>query len=231
MVDLKRGDLDAALLVHHALLELGDFWPHVFWHQVLVGGAGADVPVVGLDQALHQLARAGRAVDAKRPFALRVRHVQPARQPEVGNAHDVVGMQVRDEQTVELPEPHAGLQQALRHAAPAVDQELLAAGFHQYAGPKAAHHRRWAAGAQQRDAELVSGHGVGHELGVGRQALQSRQRRAGDTADEAAPQHSAAQVPGANFGPRRVHRHLNSPLRPSPSPPWPTSGSRSSGSS
>ena len=64
-------------------------------------------------------------------------------------------MQVREEQRVDLAQRHARLQQALRDAAAAVDEQVLATGLHQHAGAEAFHDRRRAAGAEQGDAEFV----------------------------------------------------------------------------
>ena len=74
----------------------------------------------------------------------------------------MVGVQVRDEQRIDLAQLHAGLHQALRGAAAAVDQQVLAAGLHQHAGTEALHDRRRAAGAEQGDAELVGRKRLSH---------------------------------------------------------------------
>ena len=52
---------------------------------------------------------------------------------QVGNADDVVRMQMREEQLAHLGEVHSSLRQPERHATPAIEQQLLIPGFHERA--------------------------------------------------------------------------------------------------
>ena len=167
----------ATLVVDHALLELGDLGTHRLELEPLVGNAGLNVPAISGGEAVHQGPRAHRAVDDERALALRIVRLQPTREPQVGNAHHMVRVQVGHEQRIHLAQLQARLAQALGGAAPAVDQQGLAAGLHQHAGAEAAHGGRRAASAQQRDAELVGCGRRWHGLRAHRQRRQARQRQ------------------------------------------------------
>ena len=63
----------------------------------------------------------------------------PAREPEVRNAHRMVGMQMRKENAVDFGQRDVKLGEAQNSAAAAVEEESLAPSFHQDTGAKALH--------------------------------------------------------------------------------------------
>jgi hypothetical protein len=63
----------------------------------------------------------------------------------------MVGMQVGEEQGVDLCERSLDLLNALRGASAAIEQQLLLAGFDEDAGPEAIHSGLWGARAEERN--------------------------------------------------------------------------------
>src|SRR5262249_7899539 len=67
----------------------------------------------------------------------------------IRKADDMIGVQVREEDSLHILPPHLELRQALQRAAPGVEKEFLLSGFYQGARSKAMHDRRWTPGAQE----------------------------------------------------------------------------------
>src|SRR5438874_2829910 len=113
VVDLESGDTNAVLFVDDTLRRklVGDYLD-AFGRIMFVGCAGADVGRVSPFQVRHQLLRPGRADNVKRRRASAKRPAEPTREPEVGDADRVVGMEVRQKQwgyfaerDFQLPQP------------------------------------------------------------------------------------------------------------------------------
>ena len=110
MVDREGADLVVAAVDHVARLELDRL--------DRVGEAAEDPP-----QRREQVAEPGRAVEAERQLAAAQREaLQHPRQPE-----EVIGVEVGQEDVLEVGEADVGAQELALGALAAVDQQLVAA--------------------------------------------------------------------------------------------------------
>src|SRR4051794_40635240 len=66
----------------------------------------------------------------------------------------MIGMEMRDEQRIELSHRHLDLPHADRHATPGIEQKLLIAGFDERARPETCRPRGRRRGAKQRYLEV-----------------------------------------------------------------------------
>src|SRR5262249_39410945 len=128
---------------------------HAFHRVFLVGIADADIVRIGAFEVLHQRHGAGRPDDAERVFAVAVVALNPAGQPQVGNAGRVVGMKVRQEHRIQCADGHADLVEPDGGATTDVEQKLLLAGLHQRRGAEAIGNREGRAGPEQRHLEIL----------------------------------------------------------------------------
>ena len=132
--------------------------------EALVHGADAAVERIGLFEVPAHLRGAGRAEDAvrRRPAE------DPRGQEEIGQADDMIGVEMGEEHGIEPREqrPLPDLEKPLGAAAPGVDQQRARIGLDQDRRPVAIRRRPGVAGAEQRDLERAAG--LGGERG-GRQ--------------------------------------------------------------
>ena len=132
--------------------------------QFRVRQAQFNVALVGLLQMAQVRGDARRAAHLQRLRA----PVNPARQQQVGQADDVVIMQVRDEHRVQVAEIQPQFHHALGDAAPGVKQQFVIAGFNQHRLAETRHLRARRAGAEQRNH---------HHIGGGARARRAQQQR------------------------------------------------------
>lgn len=109
----------------------------------------------------HHVLGSCRPEDLKRSLALRRGNFQPACEPQIGDTHDVIRMQVGNEESNDRSQLDAGLNQAHGDATPAIDEQRLAACLHQHTWAKTVDRRLGAAGAEQGHTEIVA---IGHAL-------------------------------------------------------------------
>src|SRR5205809_751797 len=100
VVDFEGSDFHAIAVVDNAFLDFGYGNRDVLLSQLLVGDTGSDVPLVGLLQVVHHIPGACRPEYLECPLTLGKGSFQPAREPEVGDADDMIGMKVRDEELI-----------------------------------------------------------------------------------------------------------------------------------
>ena len=74
--------------------------------------------------------------------------LQPAGEPQVGNADGVIRVIVREKESVDPTDRHADLVEPDGRAAPGIDEQFLITGLDQRAGPKPIGTRRWHAGPE-----------------------------------------------------------------------------------
>ena len=119
---------------------------------------------------------AGRANEAQRAAAAE----DPRREPDIRQADGVVGVEMREQHRIEAGQELAlpDLEEALRGAAPGIDEQALAAGFDEDRRAEALHVRPRVAGAEQRDLE-----GAGR---LGRCGLAAHQGGDDDRSDDSA---------------------------------------------
>jgi hypothetical protein len=79
----------------------------------------------------------------------------PAGEPHVRQADDVIGMHVRDEMRIDRAERDALLEQTHGRAAAEIEQQFLPAGLDQGGGAERAEPRRGRARAEQGDFERL----------------------------------------------------------------------------
>ena len=104
----------------------------------------------------HHVLGSCRPEDLKRSLALRRGNFQPASEPEIGNTHDMIRMQVGDEEPIDRSQLDAGLNQAHGDATPTIDEQRLAACLHQNTWAKSVDRRLRAAGAEQGHSKVVA---------------------------------------------------------------------------
>ena len=97
-------DHDAAPVEDHAFRDVARIDQDALRRQVLFLAAHADVPRIGFPQVGHHRLGACRAPDFERRGPPAEGRRDPARQPEVGDAHGMVGMEMRQEERIDLAE-------------------------------------------------------------------------------------------------------------------------------
>lgn len=158
MVHLEGDDLKAACGIDDAIpIELLNLDGRSLRRQLLVLDANRDVERVSLLQMRHQALCTGRANDAEGPGSTDVMGSQPAGEPQVGDANDVVGVIVREQQRVDPADRHPELVQPDRRTAAGIDQQLLIARLDQRARTEAVGTGRRHARPEQGNLEIVVG--------------------------------------------------------------------------
>ena len=102
--------------------------------QMLHRRTNVDVVLIRLLQVRHHLDGPARAPYTERNCST-LEH-QPASQPQIGKANDVVGMQVREKDALYLPPSNVQLREPLQRAASRVEQEFWSPASTSVLGPK-----------------------------------------------------------------------------------------------
>ena len=176
--DAEGRDRDTVALEHLAGFEVVRVDRDARQRVLLVGDADAAVLRERRVQVLHHRLGALRAVDQERPRPVRIRHAEPARQVQIGQAVDVVRVHVGDEVRIDAAERNAGTKQRDRVAASHVEQKLQPARLDQRAGAVAVRRRARRTGAKQDHVKEVLGHRRGrHEYGKADEQRKSARKR------------------------------------------------------
>lgn len=155
MVHFKHRDLQPAFVEHHALTDILREDHDAVGRCPVVVQPDADVELIRLLEVRHHLLRSPRAPDVERTIASRAD--EPARQPEIRKPDHVIRVQVREEDTVHVLPADFELGEALQRPTARVEEELLAPGFHESAGPESIHDGRRSPGAEKGDPDLLPG--------------------------------------------------------------------------
>ena len=152
VVDQEGGDLHAVVAIDHPFLNVmsDDFCACPRQLGVHIA-ADMNIESISLLQVFHH-----RLGPLRSPYRKRfVTPHYPAREPEVGDPDRVIGVQMGEEQSGDVVERNIELVDSLGYAAPAIEDELLMAGFHQCAWPEAREHRTGIARAEQGHFDLL----------------------------------------------------------------------------
>ena len=156
VIDCKSCNFDSAALANNALFNILCFDDDP-WRGYLLIDIASDVNVerIRLLQMFHHLPRPAGSPNPQRSFS----PYDPSRQPQIGHSHDVIGMQVGQEQRRDFRKRHFLLVETLRAASPAIENQFLISSFHQGARPEALNNRPRSAGSEQ--GHLQCGFGCG----------------------------------------------------------------------
>ena len=158
MIDFEGNNLHSIFLIDKAILiEFVDIDGDALRRQFLVCLADADVERVGLFQIGHQILSAGWPDDVKRDLSSPHRRAEPAAQPDIWNAGDVIGVIVRNEQYIDFTDGYFDLTHANGNAATSIKQQGLSADLDQGARSKSRRARCGRGGSQQRYREVAIG--------------------------------------------------------------------------
>jgi hypothetical protein len=150
----EGGDTQAVPPEDQALLELRH--PHARRLALVhVRASNLDVPGPEREEPVHVGGRARRAEHLER----RVLADDPPRQHEVAEVDHVVGVQMGEEDALELARPDPGAEQLHGHPGSGVHEERLVAGANERRRPATRRVRRRASGPEQRDVHRRPLHG------------------------------------------------------------------------
>ena len=92
----------------------------------------------------------------KGPLRRTKMRTEPAREPEVRNADCVIGVKMREEQSVDVADRYADLKQPDGRPAPGIDQNSLIAGFDQRTRAETIGAGNWDPRPEQSDSKMPS---------------------------------------------------------------------------
>jgi len=113
--------------------------------------AGLYVKLICLRKMIDHCAGPWRPPDSERM----VSSEEPSSEPEIRNAHDMVGVQVGQEKCVDFIGRFSCVAQTDYSAPSAIEQQFLASRLDQNRRPKALNIRKWGASAEERHSNDV----------------------------------------------------------------------------
>jgi hypothetical protein len=119
VVDLKRRDPHAVSLVYDTFLHFSDAEGAPVTRGAVVLDSNGNVELVRLSKVRHHVGGAGRSPHLKRHVA--AWRNQPSRQPQIGKADHVIGVQVSEKHAVNGLPRDVELHETLQRAAPGVE--------------------------------------------------------------------------------------------------------------